>query len=373
MAEAVQTTPAAESPTVDSPAADSPTVEFEPPAVDMTSEQMDSLETLDGPQKAAIILLALGSDYGQHIWGELDDIEVVSVSLAMSRIGNVTKETSEALLAQFISHMSMAGALMGTATSTERLLAEYLPPDRLAAIMEEIRGPAGRNMWEKLSNVQANVLANYLKNEYPQTVAVIFSKISADHAARVLSILPEEFALEVVQRMLAMDSVQRDVLEKIEHTLRSEFISNLSQTQKRDAHELMAEIFNSFDRQTEGRFLNSLEEADWDAAERIKTLMFTFDDLGQLDRPSAQTLLRTVEQDKLVLAMKGASEPIREFFFSNMSERAGKRLKDDLEVMGPVRLKDVDDAQTSMVNTAKDLAADGEIIINKGNDEDLVY
>ena len=156
------------------------------------------------------------------------------------------------------------------------------------------------------------------KNEYPQTVAVIFSKINTEHAAEVLSILPEDFALEVIQRMLAMDSVQRDVLEKIEYTLRSEFISNLSQTQKRDAHELLADIFNGFDRQTETRFLTSLEEADWDAAERIKTLMFTFDDLAKLDKGSIQTLLRNIEQDQLALAMKGASEPIREFFFSNM-------------------------------------------------------
>ncbi|MEC9369439.1 MAG: flagellar motor switch protein FliG, partial [Pseudomonadota bacterium] len=235
---------------------------------------------LDGPEKAAILLLALGAEYGNAIWKELDDNEVIAISLAMSRLGTVTKELTETLMTEFVSQMSLAGALMGTALSTERLLSEYLPPDRLKHIMEEIRGPAGRNMWEKLSNVQANVLANYLKNEYPQTVAVVLSKISTEHAARVLSILPEDFAMEVVHRLLGMESVQRDVLEKIEHTLRSEFISNLSQTQKRDAHELMAEIFNNFDRQTESRFLTSLEEDDWDAAERIKHLMFTFDDLA---------------------------------------------------------------------------------------------
>jgi len=332
------------------------------------------LDSLSGPDKAAILLLALGSDHGQAVWKELDDEEVISVSLAMSQIGNITKETTETLLTEFVSQMSLSGALMGSASSTERLLAEYIPADRLTTIMEEIRGPAGRNMWEKLSNVQPNVLANYLKNEYPQTVAVIFSKISTEHAAQVLTILPDDFALEVIQRMLTMDSVQRDVLEKIEHTLRNEFISNLSQTQKRDAHEMLADIFNSFDRQTEGRFLNSLEEADWDAAERIKTLMFTFDDLTKLDKGSIQTLLRKVENDKLVLAMKGASESVQEFFFSNMSERASKLLRDDLEVMGPVRLKDVDDAQTSFINTAKDLAAKGEIIIAKDSSEDeLVY
>ncbi len=332
------------------------------------------VDRFSGPEKAAILLLALGADYGKPVWSELDDDEVVAVSLAMSRMGNITKDFTRALLTDFVSQMSLTGALIGSTASTERLLSKYLPSERLTSVMEEIRGPAGRNMWEKLSNVQPTVLANYLKNEYPQTVAVVFSKISAEHAARVLAILPEDFSLEVVQRMLAMESVQRDVLEKIEHTLRSEFISNLSQTHKRDAHELLADIFNSFDRQTESRFLSSLEEADWQAAERIKTLMFIFEDLTKLDRASIQTLLRKVDNDQLALAMKGASEKVREFFFANMSERAGKMLRDDLEVMGPVRLKDVDEAQTGMIKTAKELAAKGEIIIAKNSKEDeLVY
>ena len=128
-----------------------------------------------------------------------------------------------------------------------------------------------------------NVLANYLKNEYPQTVAVVLSKINSDHAARVLGILPEELALEVVSRMLRMDAVQKEVLEKVEQTLRVEFMSNLTNTSRRDSHEMMADIFNNFDRQTEARFLAALEEDNREAADRIKTLMFTFDDLLKLD------------------------------------------------------------------------------------------
>jgi len=249
-----------------------------------------------------------------------------------------------------------------------------LPPEKVASIMEEIRGPAGRNMWEKLSNVQENVLANYLKNEYPQTVAVVLSKIRSEHAARVLAILPDEFAMEVVNRMLRMESVQKEILDKVEQTLRVEFMSNLSTTSRRDAHELMADIFNSFDRQTEARFMTSLEEDNRDAADRIKNLMFTFDDLGNLDAASIQTLLRTVDKDQLAIALKGSNDSVREFFFSNMSQRAAKLLKDDMEAMGPVRLRDVDDAQAGMVASAKDLAASGEIMIskNKGDDE-LIY
>ncbi|WP_321345529.1 flagellar motor switch protein FliG [Breoghania sp.] len=330
--------------------------------------------SLDGAERAAVLLLALGEEHGRHIWERLDEIEVRQVSAAMSKLGPITPRMLESLMGEFVHKLTSTGALTGNVDATERLLGTFLPDDRVALIMEEIRGPAGRNMWEKLSNVQENVLANYLKNEYPQTVAVVMSKIRSDHAARVLSILPEEFALEVVNRMLRMEAVQKDVLEKVEQTLRVEFMSNLSHTSRRDSHELMADIFNNFDRQTEARFLAALEEESRESAERIKTLMFTFDDLGKLDAASAQTLLRNVEKDRLAIALKGANEAVREFFFGNMTARAAKMLRDDMDALGPVRLRDVDEVQSEMVNVAKDLAARGEIMItkNKGDDE-LVY
>jgi flagellar motor switch protein FliG len=222
--------------------------------------------------------------------------------------------------------------------------------------------------------VQDAVLANYLKNEYPQTVAVILSKIKPDQAARVLGILPDDFAMDVVHRMLKMEAVSKDVLERIEETLRTEFISNLSMSSRRDSHEQMAEIFNSFDRQTETRFLSSLDERSRDSAARIRSLMFTFDDLMKLDPASVQTLLRGVEKDTLSMALKGASEAARTFFLGNMSTRAAKNLEDDMGSLGPVRLKEVDDAQQKMVILTKDLAAKGDIMISKNRAEDeLVY
>ncbi|MDO9223707.1 MAG: flagellar motor switch protein FliG, partial [Caulobacter sp.] len=218
------------------------------------------------------------------------------------------------------------------------------------------------------------VLANYLKNEYPQTVAVVLSKIKSEHAARVLGSLPEDFALECVQRMLRMEPVQREILDKIEQTLRTEFMSNLARTSKRDSHEMMADIFNNFDRQTEARFIAALEERNRESAERIRALMFVFEDLNKLDPGGVQTLLRAVEKDQLGLALKGASDALREMFFSNMSERASKIMREDMESMGPVRLRDVDQAQMSMVQAAKDLAAKGEIMLaGAGGDDELIY
>jgi flagellar motor switch protein FliG len=292
----------------------------------------------------------------------------------MSNLGSIASSVIEKLLIDFVSQMSGTGSLMGSYESTERLITRFLPQDKVSQIMEEIRGPAGRTMWDKLANVNETVLANYLKNEYPQTVAVVLSKLRPEHAARVLAILPEDLTLDVINRMLRMESVQKEVIERVEQTLRTEFMSNLSQTRRRDAHEVMAEIFNNFDRQTETRFLTALEEENHDAAERIKALMFTFDDLIKLDTASAQTLMRNIDKDKLAIALKGASETVRQFFFSNMSTRAAKMLVDDMQEMGAVRLRDVDEAQALLVNIAKDLAAKGEILISKGRgDEEMIY
>lgn len=334
---------------------------------------VEDVRKLTGPEKAAVILLSLGEDH-TRLWQSLDEDEIKEISQAMASLGTVSASVVEELMVEFVSGMSGSGAVMGSYEQTQRLLTAFMPAERVDALMEEIRGPAGRTMWDKLGNVNEAVLANYLKNEYPQTVAVVLSKIKPDHAARVLTSLPEDFALECVQRMLRMEPVQREILDKIEQTLRTEFMSNLARTSKRDSHEMMADIFNSFDRQTEARFIGALEERNREAAERIRALMFVFEDLAKLDPGGIQTLLRAVEKDSLGLALKGASESLRELFFSNMSERASKIMREDMETMGPVRLKDVDQAQMAMVQVAKDLAAKGEImLVGQGADDELIY
>ncbi|MCX8499664.1 MAG: flagellar motor switch protein FliG, partial [Caulobacteraceae bacterium] len=175
---------------------------------------------LSGAEKAAVILLSLGED-AQAIWEGLDDEEVKDISSAMASLGAVPSSVVEDLLMEFVSGLSTTGAIMGSYEQTQRLLNAFLPAEKVDSLMEEIRGPAGRTMWDKLANVNEAVLANYLKNEYPQTVAVVLSKIKGDHAARVLAALPEDFALECVTRMLRMEPVQREILDKIELTLRN--------------------------------------------------------------------------------------------------------------------------------------------------------
>jgi len=337
-------------------------------------QQKSDFRSVSGSQKAAMLMLSLGEEHAMRIFQMLDEDEIKELSQAMANLGSVDSEMVERLFVEFTEKISATGSLHGTLESTERLLAKALPRDQVDNILEEIRGPAGRTMWDKLGNVNEEVLANYLKNEYPQTVALVLSKVKADHAARVLEMLPEDFAVEVVMRMLRMEMVQKDILDGVEKTLRTEFMSNLARTNRRDPHEMMAEIFNNLDRANEGRFMNALEERNRTSAEKIKALMFTFEDLTKLDPSGVQTLIRSADKSKLGIALKGASDQLKDLFFSNMSERAGKILREDMESMGPVRLRDVDEAQSYLVNTAKELASKGEIIIAdaKGEDE-LVY
>lgn len=321
-----------------------------------------------------MFLMAIGEENAIKLFSLMDDDEIREISNIMSTLGQVNADVVERLFHDFADQVSASGALVGNYDSTERLLIKALGKNRVDGIMEEIRGPAGRTTWDKLGNVSEEILANFLKNEYPQTIAVVLSKIKAEHAARVLMNLPEELTTEVIMRMLSMETVKKDVMDGIEKTLRMEFMSNLAKRQSTDSYEMIAEIFNNFDRSAEGKFMGKLEERNAESAEKVRALMFTFEDLIKISGSGIQVLLRTVDKTKLGVALKGASDTIKDLFLGNMSERAGKILREEMDAMGPVRIKDVDEAQMYVVSVAKDLSAKGEIIIASDSaGEQLIY
>ena len=327
---------------------------------------------MSGIHKASILMLALGEEHAGKLFGMMHEDEIRTISASMAQLGVVDAETVESLCGDFVANFGATGGIMGSFESTENLLLKALPKDRVTQIMEEIRGPAGRTMWDKLGNVSEEILASYLKNEYPQTVAVVLSMVKADHSARVLTLLPDAFAMEVVMRMLRMESIQKDVLERVERILRQEFMSNLARASRQDSHQLIAEIFNNFDRKAETRFLAGLEERNRESAEKVKSQMFTFADLTRVTPAGLQVLLRQIDKEKLPIALKGATEAIRNLFLAQMSERAGKMLRDDIAGLGPVKVKDVEDAQALIANLAKELASSGEIEISTGSDDRLI-
>jgi flagellar motor switch protein FliG len=298
------------------------------------------LKRFTGPQRAAALMLALGKDYGAPIWEQLSVDEIKELSSTIAQLGRVPAVVVEHLLIEFSGEVSSMSSLHGSYETTERLLDGILPTGRVKEIMDDIRGPSGRTMWDKLSNVSETVLASYLKNEYPQTIAVILSKLKADYAARVLAELPRDLSVDVIMRMLRMDTVQKAVLAEVEATLKTEFMGNLSRAQRRDPHETMAEVFNALDRSTEEALLSALDESAPEAAERIRALMFTFDDLGNLLPSAIAAIVRAADKREMALAMKGAPDELRQVFFGAMTERSAKLMREDIIGLGPVRSKD---------------------------------
>jgi flagellar motor switch protein FliG len=339
----------------------------------MTTMLTRKYTNLTGAQKAALLVLTVGDVQGGKIFALLHEDEIREISRAMVQIGPVPAEMIENLVGEFSASVDASSGVTGSIETTQRVLAQNLSADRVAQIMEEIAGPPGRTMWDRLGNVDESVLAAFLKNEYPQTIAVVLSKLKPERAAKVLSELPSPLAIEVVMRLLKMETVQKDVLEGVERTLQSEFMANLNRSSKRDPHELMAGIFNNLDRKTEIGFLEALEKRDQDAAERIRSLMFTFEDLVKISSQGIQLLLRSVQKDRIALALKGAPPSVMDAFFNNLSDRAGKMLREDMERLGPVKMRDVDESRAEMVRMAKELASQGRIEIKSGSEEEVVY
>lgn len=327
---------------------------------------------LSGLQKTAIVMLACGEEHAGKLFNRLELDEIKQISQAMAGLGVIPGETVEWVLQQFAERYEKGGALTGGMDSVERMLSSFLDMNKVASIMEEIRGPIGNTVWDKLSGVNEEVLASYLNNEYPQTIAVVISRIKPDHAARVLAALPEDVASDAVLRMLRSEPVRKEIMLEVERSLRTDFMTNFARTSQRDNHEIMADIFNHLDRSSETRMLEMLEDRNKEAADRVRSLMFTFEDMTRIDPTGIQTLLRQVDTRKLALALKGASDDLRALFTGNMSERAGKMLRDDMEALGPVRLRDVEETQAELITLAKDLADKGEIVIAGGKDEEVM-
>ena len=328
---------------------------------------------MSGLHKASILMLALGEEHAGKLFAMMHEDEIKAISATMAQLGVVHADTVEHLCVDFVDNFGAAGGIMGSFESTENLLMKALPKDRVSQIMEEIRGPAGRTMWDKLGNVSEEILASYLKNEYPQTVAVVLSMIKPDHSARVLTLLPDSFAMEVVMRMLRMESIQKDVLERVERILRAEFMSNLARASRQrfapvdrgDLQQLRSQGGNPLPRRpggTQPRVGREGQVAD------VHLHGPGAPDAGGPAGPAARRSTRK----RLPLALKGAPEAIRNMFLSQLSERAAKMLRDDIAALGPVKLKAVEEAQAAIANTAKELAASGEIEINTGNDDRMI-
>lgn len=328
-----------------------------------------NIQFLRGPQKAAAFMLSLDESKVARVIEFLAPDELQNLSREMANLGVVDAKTIENIYQDFQKNISAGtGTVVGSVEKTQKLLAQILPPERVETIMAEIVGPIGKNLWEKLESVDNEFLVTFLQSEHPQTTAVILTKIKPTKAATILKLLPIPLAEDVMARILKIDLVSKDILTDLEKTLRTQFISNVSKSNKRDAHQIVADIFNLFDRDAEEKFLNFLETNMPEDADRVKELMFTFEDMVRIDDKGIQEIIRVIDKTRLAMALKGAPPKIKDLFFRNMSERAGNLLKEEMEAFGRVRLKDVDDAQAEIVAQVKDLIDQQIIIVNVDTD-----
>ncbi|OJV46657.1 MAG: hypothetical protein BGO28_04580 [Alphaproteobacteria bacterium 43-37] len=326
---------------------------------------------LTGKEKIAIFMNLVGDDGAVQILKQLSNDEVTRISKIIEQTKKFGEEDERFVISEFYKQLSFV-ILNKEAQEFEKNRKDKKV--NTSQLLEHLESAEGGTTWEKLTMVSEEVLANYLKNEYPQAVAVIMSHLKSEQAARVLTLFPEEMSNDVIKRMLKLDGVKKEIMVDIERTLRTEFVNNIESNAKTDMHETIAEIFNRLERGSDAKYLNFIEEIDANAAERIRNLMFTFEDLKKLSAQDVRTILRFVDRSKLSLALKGMPDDFKDIFLKNMPERAAKLLKETISELGGVRVRDVEEAQASIVSKAKELASSGEITLSHGGVEDeMVY
>ncbi len=320
---------------------------------------------LSGVEKAAVIMSILEKDQREKLFDLMDEKEVRSVSYAMLSIPKVTTKIIQVLINEFLTKIATADAEMKMLDNMEGLLNKILDKEKVTEIMAQVRGSETSTLWIKLEAINDDILADYLRTEYPQISALVISKLSPDKSARILSYFEEELACDLIMRILNMKSVQKQVLVDIERSLKAELMADTSGTKDDESYRRVAEIFNYLDKGVDKKLLSNLETKDKEKADTIKSLMFTFDDIKKLQQDHIRLIIKSLNRPKMVLALKGTTDDMRELFFSNMPERAARLMKEELEDMGAVRVRSVEEAQNYIVGVAKELAEKGDIVIGK--------
>lgn len=328
-------------------------------------EEFFNENSLDDAKRAAVLLLTLTEENAAKIFNCLDDNEIREISHNIASLGKVESNIISQVVFNFIKEINESMTIVGNLPKLERFLEKSFDKDKVNSILEDIKGPMGFSVWDKLANMNERALVNFLKHEYPQTVALILSKLPPVKASKILSMFSDNFSFEIIKRILDMDSVNRQVLSKLEKTLKNELISDFARDQLSDNDQVVADIFNNFDRKNEGKFMQMLEEFNPQTSMRVKKYMFTFSDLLHLLPSDIQTLIRTVNKTFLPIALKFASDELREYFISNMSQRAAKILIEEIDSLGEITEAEEDNARRKIVNTAKNLMKSGAIRIDK--------
>ena len=335
-----------------------------------------SVGKMTGPKKAAILLLALGEDAAADVMKNLEEAEIQQVGYYMSRFTDVSPEELDLVLEEFYRNSVMADEGVNISSSPDfvkNALTKALGADRAKELSDNLRAGEEEAGLEALRYAEPIMIANYIRTEHPQTIALILSYLkNAEQSSAVLRNLPESLQADILYRMAVIESIPPGVISEMNEVLTEEMKTAGSMATSVGGIEPVAEILNSVDKATETRILSSIEETNPDLAEQIRELMFTFEDMALIDAKQMQLVMKDVDQADMVLALKTASDAVKELIFSSMSSRAAEMVREDLENLGPAKLSDVEASQQKIIKVVKKLEEAGTIIIAGAGGGDLV-
>ncbi len=337
---------------------------------------MGNLKASDipGRRKAAILLVILGPEKAAQVLKHLDESDVEMLTIEIANLGQVSDEEKRAVLQEFNNILKARQMLAtGGIEYAKKVLEKAFGPEKAMKIIERLVSNLQVKPFEFVRKADPLQLVNFLQNEHPQVIALVLSYLEPSMAAQVLGALPEDLQVEVIKRIALLERTSPEIVREIEKSLERKLSGVVSQQfSKVGGVDTAAEIMNNIDRQTEKTIMERLSQETPELAEEIRRRMFVFEDILKLDDRSIQLVLREVDTRDLALALKGASEEVKEKIFKNMSKRAAQLLKDELEFMGPVRVKDVEEAQQKIINVIRRLEEAGEIVIARGGGEELI-
>lgn len=329
-------------------------------------------KSLTGPQKAAVFLLAMGEEYSSSFFRGLDERSIKELGKYMSEISYVPSEVLKAVLSEFLNKFqSDANLTVSGKDFLEQLVTKTLDPEVAREVFKVIGDTSHIVPFDELNYVPSENLVSIMMGEHPQTIALILSQIPQVKAAEILNLLPEATKADVAFRILTIGKVQDDLILELDSAIKRDLGKVGSSTKEVNGVETLANILNEVDGQTEEYLLSHIEEEDPDLADQIRQKMFVFEDLLQVDARSFREILQNVDNEAVAKALKTASEEMKEKIYSNLSERAAEMLREDTEVMGPVRLKEVEEAQQSIIRIAKKLESEGNIVLASKGKEDV--
>jgi flagellar motor switch protein FliG len=339
----------------------------------MAETEKPKVKEMSGPKKAAIFLLYMGEEYATQAFEKMNEQEIGEVAFEMSMIESITPEMLKEVSLDFVGQFEgEARMIIESGSFINNIVKNTLKGTDADAVLDDLEKKKQDKPFIWSRNINVGTLAGYVEGEHPQTIAMILAHMPSEISSEILMSLPEDLKGDISMRIARLGQISDDVVRDVDKALRLELSGAVGPGGKAGGLQVLVDIINGVDKTTEDAVMEFVEEDNPEMANDIRNLMFVFEDLNSIDDTAMREILKKVEGQQLTYALKTATDEMKEKIFSNLSQRAGEMLKDDLDAMGPIRLAEVEEAQQAVVRAAKELEADGTITLGKGKDDVLV-